>query len=165
MTGESDLPVGLYVAAYTDPDAARADWDHIHELAREEEITVEALVLVRRDCAGKIHEETTADDVRVGNILGVARGGLIGLIFPPALVGSGLGAGGLVSHEEKKEIKAEVANDLPVASWGIVVLAERRSAVDAVLSLSRPDFFAAHQVDRQSLERAKNAARLPDPSP
>ena len=165
MTGESDLPVGLYVAAYTGPDAARADWDHIHELARKEVITVDALVLISRDCDGKIHEEETADDVPVGNILGAAGGELIGLVFPPALVGSGLGAGGLISHSEKKELKAEVANDLPVASWGIVVLAEGRSATNAVRALSRSDFFAAHQVDRQSVEQARTASRVSNQSP
>ena len=165
MTGGSDPPVGLYVAAYTDPGAARADWDHVHELARKEVITVDALVLISRDCDGKIHEEETADDLPVGNILGGAGGGLIGLIFPPALGGSELGAPGLVSHREKKELKAEVANDLPVASWGIVVVAERPSAVNAARALSRSDFFAAHQVDRESVDQAKTAARVPNPSP
>jgi len=165
MTGESDLPVGLYVAAYSDSDAARADWADIHELACKEVITVEALVLIRRDCDGKIHEEETADDVPAGNVLGAAGGLLTGIVFPPAMVASRPYAGGLVSHDEKKEIKAEVANDLPAASSGIVVLVEGRWAAKAVEALSRSDFLSTHRVDRRSVEHAKTEFQALNPNP
>ena len=35
MTSDTDAPVDLYVAAYADPDAARADWDAIKQLAED----------------------------------------------------------------------------------------------------------------------------------
>jgi uncharacterized membrane protein len=171
MTSESDIPVGLYVAAYSDPDAAQADWEDIKELAQEKVITVEALVLVSRDADGKIHEQDNAHTVGVGTVLGAAGGFLIGLIFPPALlasttVGAGVGAGvgGLVSHHEKKEIKAEVANDLPLGSSGIVVLFDETWVTEVEKALSKPDNVSKHKVDKQSVEHAKTEAPKPTPT-
>jgi uncharacterized membrane protein len=169
MTSESDIPVELYVAAYSDPDAAQQDWDAVRQLAKDKVITVEALVLVSRDADGKIHEQDNAHTVGIGGVLGAAGGLLVGLIFPPALlastaVGAGLGAGtgGLVSHHEKKELKAEVAYDLPLGSSGIVVLLEQRWAADAEKLLPKADNVSAHHVDRHSVEHAKTEASTPE---
>jgi uncharacterized membrane protein len=125
-------------------------------------ITVEALVLVSRDADGKIHEQDNAHTVGIGGVLGAAGGLLVGLIFPPALlaataVGAGLGAGtgGLVSHHEKKELKAEVAYDLPLGSSGIVVLLAERWVADAEKLLLKADNVSTHKVDRNSVEHAK----------
>ena len=170
MTTEGSVPVDLYVAAYSDPDAARADWADIKDLAKEKVIAVEALVLVSRDAEGKIHEEDNAHTVGVGGVLGAAGGLLVGLIFPPALlvstaVGAGIGAGvgGLVSHREKKEIKAEVACDLPVGSSGIVVLFDGTWVPGVERALSRADMVSKHEVDRQSVENVK--AKGPESAP
>ena len=170
MAPETDVPVDLYVAAYSDPDAAQDDWKAIEALAKEKAITVEALLLVSRGADGKIREQDNAHAVGVGTALGAAGGFLIGLIFPPALVastavgaGAGAGAGGLVSHHDKKEIKAEVANDLPPGSSGIVVLLDERWVAEAERSLSKADNVSKHEVDRSSVERTK--ARAPNAVP
>jgi uncharacterized membrane protein len=162
MPSENDVPVDLYVAAYSDLDAAQDDWDGIRQLAKEDLIAVEALVLVSRDADGKIHERDNAHTVGIGGVLGAAGGLLVGLIFPPALLvstaagaGVGAGMGGLVSHHEKKEIKAEVANDLPVGSSGIIVMLDERWAADAEKALPRADHLSKHEVDKASVDRAK----------
>ncbi len=78
------------------------------------------------------------------------------------MVGAGVGgAGGLVSHHEKKEIKAEVANDLPVGSSGIVVLLDERCVADAEKALSKADNVSKHEVDKDSVEQAKTEAPKP----
>ena len=113
----------------TDPDAAQVDWDAFKELRKDKVIQVEGLVLVSRDADGKIHEKDNVPNVGVGAVLGAAGGLLVGLIFPPSMLaagavgaGIGAGAGGLLSHLEKKEIKADVADDLPPGSSGIIVV-------------------------------------------
>jgi len=162
MAHDSDVPVELYIGAYSDPDAARDDWDAIRALAKEKVITVEALVLVSRDADGKVHEKDSAHTVGIGTVLGAAGGFLIGLIFPPALVASTV-VGELVSHHEKKEIKAEVANDVPVGSSGIVVLLEERRVGEAEKVLLKADTISKHELDRGSVEHAK--AQAPEPTP
>jgi len=165
MAPSSDSPVDLYVAAYSDANAAQADWDAIKELADDGVITVDGLVLVSRDADGKIHEKDNAHIVGGTAILGAAGGLLVGLIFPPAflasgVVGAGIGAGvgGLLSHHEKKEIKAEVADDLPPNSSGIVAVFEEQWAADVSKALKGANNVSKHEVDRQSVEKAKDAA-------
>ena len=161
----NDTPLALYIAAYTDPDAAQVDWDAFKELRKDKVIEVEALVLVSRDADGKIHEKDNVPNVGVGAVLGAAGGLLVGLIFPPSLLaagavgaGIGAGAGGLVSHYEKKEIKAEVADDLPPGSSGIIVVFDP-SFTDAVdKALPQASNVSKHDVDPQSAEAAKSAA-------
>jgi uncharacterized membrane protein len=165
MAADSDVPVDLYIAAYSDPDAAQDDWDVIKELASEKLITVDALVLVSRDLDGKIHVKDNAHDVGVGTTIGAVGGLLVGLIFPPAFLASGVvggaigaGVGGLVSHHEKKEIKAEVEDSLPPGSSGIVALFEERWVADVEKALTSADDVSKHEVDRKSVDKAKAAA-------
>ncbi len=168
MGSDSDTPVFLYVAAYADPDAAQADWDDIKELAKDKTIAVDGLVLVSRDADGKVHEKDTAHTVGVGTAIGAAGGLLVGLIFPPAFlaagaVGAGIGAGigGLVSHSEKKDIKAEVADDVPPGSSGIVALFEPGSAAEIEKALPKADKISKHEVDQDSVKQAEAAAPAP----
>ena len=164
MASNDDNPVDLYVAAYSDASAAQADWDAIKQLAHDKAIMVDGLVLVSRDADGKIDVKDDFHVVGGTATLGAAGGLLVGLIFPPAflasgVVGAGIGAGvgGLVSHKEKKEIKAEVADDLPPNSSGIVALFEEQwaSAVDQALKGAAD--VSKHEVDKDGVERAKHA--------
>src|SRR4249920_1416544 len=129
MAADTDAPVDLYIAAYPDPDAARADWDAIKQLAADDVIKVDALILVSRRADGKIHVDDDFHEARKGAAWGAVGGAVIGLIFPPTLlagaaVGAGIGAGtgALVSHGNKEEIKADVDDTLPPNSSGIVAV-------------------------------------------
>jgi uncharacterized membrane protein len=165
MTAHNQDPVDLYIAAYADPDAAQADWDAIKALAADDVITVDALVLVTRDLDGKIDVKDNFHVVGVAAGLGAAGGLLIGLIFPPAflasgLVGAGLGAGvgGLVSHASKQDIKEQVAASLPPGSSGIVALFEDRWITAVQEATAKADNVVKHEVDKDSAEAAKKAA-------
>lgn len=48
MASGTNAPVDLYIAAYLDPDGARGDWDAIKQLAADDVIKVDGLVLVSR---------------------------------------------------------------------------------------------------------------------
>ena len=165
MASENDTPLDLYIAAYSDPDAAQGDWDDIKELASEKTIKVDGLVLVARGMDGKIDIKDNAHTVGHGTAWGAGAGLLIGLIFPPAflasgLVGAGIGAGisGLISHSEKSEIKNEVQDDVPPGSSAIVALFEERWVADIEKALPKADKVSKHQVDKQSADNAKAAA-------
>ena len=143
MATDTDAPVDLYIAAYLDPDAARADWDAIKQLAADDTIKVEGLVLVSRRSDGKIHVDDDFHTARKGAACGAIGGAVVGLIFPPTLLagalvgaGAGLGIGGLVSHGEKAEIKADVEDTLPLNSSGIVAVFDEQWATDVDKTLS-----------------------------
>jgi uncharacterized membrane protein len=155
----------LYIATYSDPDAAQEDWDDIKQLARDDVISVDGLVLVSRGADGKIDVKDNAHDVGKGAAIGAVGGAVVGLIFPPALlasaaVGAGIGAGSgaIVDRRQKKEIKAEVENVLPPGSSGIVALFEERWMDDVEKALTKADKVSKHEVDADSAEEVKASA-------
>jgi uncharacterized membrane protein len=161
----SDAPVDLYIAAYTDPDAAQEAWDELKRLAKEDIIRVDALVLVRRDAEGKVHVKDNLHEVGIVAGVGVLGGALIGLIFPPSILaaavvggGIGAGAGGLLDHHRKSEIKHDVEASLPPNSSGIVALFEEKWTADMEKLLARAEKITKHEVDSQSVENVKASA-------
>ena len=94
---DTDAPVDLHLATYSDEGAAQQDWDAIKQLARDGVIVVDGLALVSRDEDGNIDVKDNAHDVGRGATLGAVGGGVIGLIFPlvflaSAVVGAGIGS-------------------------------------------------------------------------
>jgi uncharacterized membrane protein len=171
MATDTDAPVDLYVAAYLDPDAARADWDAIKQLADDDVIKVEGLILVSRRSDGKIHVDDNFHTARKGAAWGAVGGAVVGLIFPPSLLagalvgaGAGAGVGGLKSHAEKKEIKAEVEDTLPLNSSGIVALFDEQWATDVDKALSKASKVTKDQVDGKSAKAVKSAAAKNPPA-
>jgi uncharacterized membrane protein len=160
----SDAPVDLYVAAYADPDAARADWDAIKQLAKDDVIEVDGLVLVSRREDGKIHVDDDFRETAKGAKWGAVGGAVVGLIFPPSLlagavVGAGLGAGvgGLRSHRTKSAIKADVESTLPLNSSGIVAIFEERWEPDVDGALGHATAFSREKVEQESAAEVRAA--------
>ena len=171
MATDTNAPVDLYIAAYADPDAARADWDAIKQLATDDVIKVDGLILVSRRADGKIHVDDDFHETRKGAAWGAVGGAVVGLIFPPALLASaavgagiGAGAGALVSHAQKAEIKADVEGTLPLNSSGIVALFEPQWADAVAKALSNASNVTKEQVDRDSAEQVKAAATKNPPA-
>ena len=165
MGSSTDAPVELYVAAYDDPDAARGDWDAIKQLAQDDVIEVDGLVLVSRGADGKIDVDDDFHEARKGAAWGAVGGAVVGLIFPPAVLASaavgagiGAGAGALLSHGDKAEIKADVEDTLPPSSSGIVAIFEEQWADDVQEALSNASNVTKEQVDSDSAEQVKAAA-------
>ena len=170
MASATDAPVDLYIAAYDDPDAARGDWDAIKQLAKDDTIKVDGLILVSRRADGKIHVDDDFHETRKGAAWGAVGGAVVGLIFPPALLASaavgagiGAGAGALVSHAQKEEIKADVDETLPLNSSGIVAVFEEQWEGDVDKALSKASNVTKEKVDPDSADRVKTAATKDQP--
>jgi uncharacterized membrane protein len=162
----SNAPVDLYIAAYPDAEAARGDWDAIKQVASDDLIKVDGLILVSRGSDGKINVDDDFHTAARGAAWGAVGGAVIGLIFPPSLLagaavgaGAGLGIGGLKSHREKAAIKADVEDAMPPNSSAIVALFEERWAAEVDKALSHADKVIKHEVDADSAAEVKNAAK------
>ncbi len=158
-------PVDLYIAAYSDPAGAGRDWADLKRLEADGMIKLEGLVLVNRDQYGKIHVAEDTHDVRKGSLVGVVGGLVVGIIFPPSLLAAGLvgagvgaGVGGLVSHHDKQEIKADVDEVLPTNSSGIVAIFEERWGERLDAALMNADVVKKEKIDGASAERLKTSA-------
>ncbi len=166
MGSDSNAPVDLYIAAYPDAKGAQEDWDAVKQLAQDDVIKVEGLILVSRDADGKINVDDDFHTARKGAAWGAVGGAVIGLIFPPSLLasaavgaGAGLGIGGLKSHREKKAIKADVEDVLPLNSSGIVALFEESWVTDIEKALAHADKVTKQEVDADSATEVKEAAK------
>jgi len=164
MATDTDAPVDLYIAAYLDPDAARDDWDAIKQLADDDVIKVEGLILVSRGSDGKIDVEDNFHTAGKGAAWGALGGAVVGLIFPPSLLagalvgaGAGLGVGGLVSHSEKAAIKEDVEDVLPLNSSGIVAMFDEQWATQVEKSMSKATNVTKDKVDGKSADAVKSA--------
>jgi uncharacterized membrane protein len=132
-------------------------------MAEDKVLAFDALVLVRRDTDGKIEIEDDAHGKGDATKIGVVGGLLVGALFPPSLLVSGLVGGGigaavtrLRSHSGKQEIEADVEADLPPGSSAIVGLFSARWAADIFeKSLPHVDNLVKHQVDPESAEQVK----------
>jgi uncharacterized membrane protein len=171
MSSDTDAPVDLYIAAYADADAAKDDWDAIKDLASAGTIKVDGLILVSRRADGKIHVDDDLHTTAKGAGWGAVGGAVLGLIFPPSLlvgtaVGAGIGAGtgALVSHHEKKEIKADVQETLPVNSSGIVAVFEDEWAEDIEKALSSATNVTKEKVDGKSAKKVKDGVSASQPA-
>ena len=171
MASATDAPIDLYIAAYADPDAARGDWDTIKELAKEDTIKVDGLILVSRRADGKIHVDDDFHETRKGAAWGAVGGAVVGLIFPPALIASaavgagiGAGAGALVSHGQKEEIKEDVDDTLPVNSSGIVAMFEEQWEDEIDKALPNASNVTKEKVDSDSADQVKTAASKDQPT-
>jgi uncharacterized membrane protein len=95
----------------------------------------------------------------------VVGGAIIGIIFPPSLLASavvgggiGAGAGALLDHHLKSEIKADVEDSLPPNSSGIVAVFEERWVTEIEKQLRNAAKVEKHQVDADSVQSVKAEA-------
>jgi uncharacterized membrane protein len=170
-SGRPGGAVGPYIAVYPDADAARLDWLMLRDLAMDDQIKVDGLILVSRRSDGKIHVDDDFHTAAKGAAWGAVGGAIIGLIFPPtllagALVGgaAGLGVGGLVSHGEKAEVKADVEDAMPLNSSGIVALFDEKWAGDIDQALMHATNVTKEKVDGKSAQQVKDAVAKSPPA-
>ena len=161
----NDAPVDLYIAAYSDPDAAKQDFEALKELVKEGVIFVVVAVLVRRDDEGKITVDENAHEVAKGAMVGALAGFVIGLIFPPALIAStvvtgaaGAGIGGLMSMSREHKIEKDLEDVLPPGSSGIVAIFDEIWVTQVEKALAKADKVDKEKVDKASVDEAKQAA-------
>lgn len=93
--------VFLFIATYPDEVAAQADYDIVKALHDAEAIGHFDAAVVTKDEKGKVHINKDETTTRKGAWTGIAAGAVLGLLFPPSILGSAavLGAaGGFAGH-------------------------------------------------------------------
>src|SRR3954471_14615866 len=94
-------PLFLYIAAYDSEADARADYDVLHDLHEDGVIGTYDAAIVTKDADGKIHVHKHEKPTQHGAWTGLGVGALVGILFPPAIIGTALvgsAAGGVIGH-------------------------------------------------------------------
>src|SRR5262245_31499364 len=109
---DSQAQYTLVVAAFSDPAAAGQALDALQEFDKAGTIDIVAATVASRDADGRVDvREVGVHTTGVGATAGVLVGGLIGLIFPPALLGSAIvggAAGGVIGKLKHRHDRSEL---------------------------------------------------------
>ena len=85
----------IYIGAYPDEAAARADYEVVKELHAVDAVGSFDAAVVTKDDKGKVHVHKDETATRKGGWIGVGVGALVGILFPPGLI-AGAVVGGVI---------------------------------------------------------------------
>src|SRR6187200_946612 len=162
----SDRPVFLYAAIYDAIPDAEVDYEAVFDLHAAGAIGTFDSAVIRKEEDGKVRVTKTEKPTQHGAWTGAAVGALVGILFPPAIIGSaivGAGAGGLVGHLSKGISRGdlkELGDELEAGTAAVIVLGESKIEEQLNKALSRANKLIEKQVDADAdeLEREIDAA-------
>ena len=103
--------VFIYIGTYPDEAAARDDYQIVKDLHASGAVGTYDASVVTKDENGKVHVNKDETSTRHGAWGGAAVGAVVGILFPPALIGSaivGAGVGGVGGHLWKGMSRSDV---------------------------------------------------------
>jgi uncharacterized membrane protein len=166
----SDRPVFLYAATYDDIADAESDYEAVFDLHALGAIGTFDSALIRKDEDGKVHVTKTEKPTQHGAWTGAGVGALVGIIFPPAILGTaivGAGAGGLIGHLRggisRNDLK-ELGDELGDATAAVIVIGESKLEEKLQEAMTHTDNVIAKEIDGDAdeLEREIDAAAKED---
>ena len=103
--------VFIYIGTYPSEATARADYDVVKDLHAAGAVGTYDAGVVTKDDAGKVHVNKDEMATRHGAWGGAAVGALVGILFPPAIIGTaavGAAVGGVGGHLWRGMSRADV---------------------------------------------------------
>ena len=166
----ADRPVFLYAAIYDDAADAEADYEAVFDLHAAGAIGTFDSAVIEKDEDGKVHVHKTEKPTQHGAWTGAGVGALVGIIFPPAIIGSaivGAGAGGLIGHlrggVSRDDLK-DLGDELEAGNAAVIVLGESKIEEQLEKAITRSNKLIEKQVDADAdeLKREIDAAAKED---
>ncbi len=163
----SDKHVFIYVATYADKADASADYAGLLDLHEIKLVGSYDVALITKDAEGKVHVEKHEKPTQHGVWAGVLVGALVGVLFPPAMVGvatvggaaavGGLvgGLGGHFLEGMPRSDANELGDHLKAGEAALVVIGEtqREEELDKVLTHAQKSIEKEMSADREQLKR------------
>lgn len=122
----------VYLGIYGSVDDAKADFEGFKEAYREGFIGLYDAGILEKRADGKVHLDKWEKPTQVGALAGVTVGVLVGILFPPALIGEAVvigAAGGLIGHfwkgMSRKDVK-ELGEELDAGEAALIFVGESK---------------------------------------
>src|SRR5580704_4114354 len=129
--------VFIYIGTYPSKGAARADYDIVKDLHAAGAVGTYDAAVVTKDDAGKVHVNKDELATRHGAWGGAAVGAVVGILFPPAIIGTaivGAAVGGVGGHLWRGLSRADVKEFGEVIDTGqAALIIVGQSTVEAYL--------------------------------
>ena len=166
----SDRPVFLYAAIYDDIADAEADYEAVFDLHAAGAIGTFDSAVIRKEEDGKVRVTKTEKPTQHGAWTGAGVGALVGIVFPPAIIGSaivGAGAGGLIGHLRggiSRDDLKELGDELEAGNAAVIVIGESRIEEQLEKATTRANKLIEKQIDADAdeLKREIDAAAEED---
>ena len=147
----SDQPVFVFLGVYSDPAIAREDLEVVRDLHATGVIgTYDAAVAVK-DADGSVHVDKWEKPTQHGAWWGIGAGAVVGILFPPALLGAaavGGVTGGLIGHfhggMSRKDVK-ELGEMLDAGEACLIVIGKDKLEE----TLQKANLKAQKTIERQ----------------
>ena len=145
--------VFVFIATYGGMVDARADFEAVGDLHDRGIIGTYDAALVEKDSQGKVHVHKREMPTRKGAWTGIAVGAVVGILFPPSIIGSaavGGATGGLIGHlwrgMSRKDMK-ELGEALDDGTAALVVVGQVRLSDTLAPATSRAKKTTEKQVN------------------
>lgn len=163
----SDGAYTLFAADFSDTETAYQAYETLKEIEDGRTLEIEGVVVVKREDDGTLTVQKTTDhSTRSGLKWGILGGVVLGVLFPPSILGSAvvLGAGGAaVGKARQLHHRSELAEELQEAiapgHSGILALVSDPGAVEIQKALDKADKIVQKAVDKATADDLKAAAK------
>ena len=168
--GISDGAYTLIAADFADTDIALAAYEELKKVEDGATVKIDGVVVVRRNADGKLEVQKATDhSTREGLAWGAVGGAVLGVLFPPSIIGSALvvGAGGgifgkLRERHHKKELAKELEDAIDPGHSGIIALVSNPGEVKIRKALEKADRIVEKAVDDAAAADIKAAGKESD---
>ena len=162
----ADRPVFLYAAVYDEIADAEADYEAVFDLHAAGAIGTFDSAVIRKEDDGKVRVTKTEKPTQHGAWTGAGVGALVGILFPPAVLGAaivGAGAGGLTGHltaASRAVTSRTSARRWSEGSAAVIVLGESKIEEQLAQATKRANKLIEKELDAEAddLKREIEAA-------
>jgi uncharacterized membrane protein len=145
--------VFIYIGTYPDEGQARGDYQVVKDLHSVGAVGTYDAAVVTKDDRGKVHVHKDEMATRHGAWGGAAAGALVGILFPPSVIGSalvGAAIGGVSGHLWRGMSRADVKEFGDIIDTGqaaLVVVGESKIEQALTKSALKAQQHIARQLD------------------
>jgi uncharacterized membrane protein len=156
----------VYVATYPDAATAREDYEVVKDLHAGGLVGSYDAAVVTKDDKGRIHENKDETATRHGAWWGVAAGAVVGLIFPPSVLGAaavGGVIGGISGHLSKGMSRSrakELGDFIAPGEAGLIVVGEGKveEAIEKAVTRAERETTERLDVEPQKIDKTLEGA-------
>jgi len=163
----SDGAYTLFAADFSDTETAMEAYEALKQIEDGRTLEIEGVIVVTRGDDGTLSVQKTTDhSTRSGLKWGLLGGVVLGVFFPPSILGSAivLGAGGAATGKarevhHRKQLEEELQDAIPPGHSGILALVSDPGAVEIQKALDKADRIVQSAVDDVTANDLKAAAK------
>jgi uncharacterized membrane protein len=158
----------LIVAQFPTMAGAEAAYKQLQDIERTSPLKIEGVVIASCDAEGKVHlGKVTEHSTKTGLKWGVVGGAILGVIFPPSIIGSAaaLGTAGAALGKarnvfNRQGLADQLASVMKPNTAGIVALVEDTAVVEIRKALAEADRIVEQAIDKQIAAEIDREAAL-----